>query len=106
VLADPFEKGVETLCDLGSSDQRTALIRPFDKIDRYYCLSDQQNDERRRRYVDIPRSKNLCAEGETMVGSILGHGNLAGCDMMIGTVFCRITGQMAAASRVGPSDPA
>ncbi len=39
-----------------------------------------------------------------MVGSILGHGNLAGCDMMIGTVFGRITGQVAAPSRVGPSD--
>ncbi|MEC8580784.1 MAG: hypothetical protein VXZ18_08560 [Pseudomonadota bacterium] len=39
-----------------------------------------------------------------MLGSILGHGNLAGCGMMIGTVFGRITGQMAAALRVGPSD--
>lgn len=41
-----------------------------------------------------------------MVGSIRSHENLAVCDMMISTVFGRITEQMAAALRVGPSDPA
>lgn len=41
--------------------------------------------------------KNLWAAGETMAGSILGQGYLAGYGMTIGTVFGRIAGQEAAA---------
>ena len=41
--------------------------------------------------------KNLWAAGETMVGSILGQGYLAGFGMTIGTVFGRIAGREAAA---------
>ncbi|WP_299613258.1 FAD-dependent tricarballylate dehydrogenase TcuA [uncultured Tateyamaria sp.] len=40
---------------------------------------------------------NLWAAGETMAGSILGQGYLAGFGMTIGTVFGRIAGQKAAA---------
>lgn len=40
---------------------------------------------------------NLWAAGETMAGSILGEGYLAGFGMTIGTVFGRIAGQEAAA---------
>lgn len=40
--------------------------------------------------------KNLWAAGETMAGSILGQGYLAGFGMTIGTVFGRIAGQEAA----------
>ena len=41
--------------------------------------------------------RNLWAAGETMVGSILGQGYLAGFGMTIGTVFGRIAGREAAA---------
>lgn len=40
--------------------------------------------------------KNLWAAGETMAGSILGQGYLAGFGMAIGTVFGRIAGREAA----------
>lgn len=41
--------------------------------------------------------RNLWAAGETMAGSILGQGYLAGYGMTIGTVFGRIAGREAAA---------
>jgi len=40
--------------------------------------------------------KNLWAAGETMAGSMLGQGYLAGFGMTIGTVFGRIAGREAA----------
>lgn len=40
--------------------------------------------------------QNLWAAGETMAGSILGQGYLAGFGMTIGTVFGRIAGREAA----------
>ncbi|MGF1475250.1 MAG: FAD-dependent tricarballylate dehydrogenase TcuA [Geminicoccaceae bacterium] len=43
------------------------------------------------------RYKNIWAAGETMAGSILGQGYLAGFGMTIGTVFGRIAGREAAA---------
>lgn len=43
------------------------------------------------------RIANLWAAGETMAGSILGQGYLAGFGMTIGTVFGRIAGKEAAA---------
>ncbi len=43
------------------------------------------------------RVANLWAAGETMAGSILGQGYLAGFGMTIGTVFGRIAGREAAA---------
>ena len=42
--------------------------------------------------------KNLWAAGETMAGSILGQGYLAGFGMTIGTVFGRIAGKEAVAN--------
>ncbi len=39
--------------------------------------------------------RNLWAAGETMAGSILGRGYLAGFGMTIGTVFGRIAGREA-----------
>jgi len=46
--------------------------------------------------VDGP-IRNLWAAGETMAGSILGQGYLAGFGMTIGTVFGRVAGREAAA---------
>lgn len=47
--------------------------------------------------TDAKRMENLWAAGETMAGSILGQGYLAGFGMTIGTVFGRIAGREAAA---------
>jgi len=44
---------------------------------------------------------NLWAAGETMAGSILGQGYLAGFGMTIGTVFGRIAGREAAVNANG-----
>ena len=40
--------------------------------------------------------RNLWAAGETMAGSILGQGYLAGFGMTIGTVFGKLAGESAA----------
>jgi len=45
---------------------------------------------------DQGQIENLWAAGETMAGSILGQGYLAGYGMTIGTVFGRIAGKEAA----------
>lgn len=47
--------------------------------------------------TDTGPIRNLWAAGETMAGSILGQGYLAGFGMTIGTVFGRIAGREAAA---------
>ncbi|MFC2967797.1 FAD-dependent tricarballylate dehydrogenase TcuA [Acidimangrovimonas pyrenivorans] len=49
---------------------------------------------------------NVFAAGETMAGSILGQGYLAGFGMTIGTVFGRIAGAGAAACATGAADAA
>ncbi|MEE3360105.1 MAG: FAD-dependent tricarballylate dehydrogenase TcuA [Pseudomonadota bacterium] len=54
-------------------------------------------DETARCYAENTQMENLWAAGETMAGSILGQGYLAGFGMTIGTVFGRIAGQEAAA---------
>ena len=54
-------------------------------------------DENARCYSAEGPMENLWAAGETMAGSILGQGYLAGFGMTIGTVFGRIAGQEAAA---------
>lgn len=46
--------------------------------------------------INDSQIKNLWAAGETMAGSILGQGYLAGFGMAIGTVFGRIAGKEAA----------
>ncbi len=53
-------------------------------------------DETARCSTDQGPIKNLWAAGETMAGSILGQGYLAGFGMTIGTVFGRIAGSEAA----------
>lgn len=52
--------------------------------------------EKAQCYKDGKPIANLWAAGETMAGSILGQGYLAGFGMTIGTVFGRIAGQEAA----------
>ena len=54
-------------------------------------------DERAQCAIGNRPVANLWAAGETMAGSILGQGYLAGFGMTIGTVFGRIAGQEAAA---------
>ena len=54
-------------------------------------------DERAQCSVGNRPVANLWAAGETMAGSILGQGYLAGFGMTIGTVFGRIAGKEAAA---------
>ncbi len=54
-------------------------------------------DERAQCSVGNQPVANLWAAGETMAGSILGQGYLAGFGMTIGTVFGRIAGKEAAA---------
>ncbi|MEM8801063.1 MAG: FAD-dependent tricarballylate dehydrogenase TcuA [Pseudomonadota bacterium] len=53
-------------------------------------------DESARVQTDAGPIANLWAAGETMAGSILGQGYLAGFGMTIGTVFGRIAGREAA----------
>jgi len=54
-------------------------------------------DESARCSIGDRPMTNLWAAGETMAGSILGKGYLAGFGMTIGTVFGRIAGREAAA---------
>lgn len=54
-------------------------------------------DENAQCSTDQGPIQNLWAAGETMAGSILGQGYLAGFGMTIGTVFGRIAGREAAA---------
>ena len=54
-------------------------------------------DENAQCSIDDCLVSNLWAAGETMAGSILGQGYLAGFGMTIGTVFGRIAGKEAAA---------
>jgi len=54
-------------------------------------------DENAQCSADGKPIENLWAAGETMAGSILGQGYLAGYGMTIGTVFGRIAGKEAAA---------
>jgi len=54
-------------------------------------------DENAQCSTEAGKIKNLWAAGETMAGSILGQGYLAGFGMTIGTVFGRIAGREAAA---------
>lgn len=58
-------------------------------------------DERARCATSSGPISNLWAAGETMAGSILGKGYLAGFGMTIGTVFGRIAGEEAAAHALG-----
>jgi len=53
-------------------------------------------DENAQCSIDGQPIQNLWAAGETMAGSILGQGYLAGFGMTIGTVFGRIAGKEAA----------
>lgn len=53
-------------------------------------------DEQARCSTENGPIRNLWAAGETMAGSILGQGYLAGFGMTIGTVFGRIAGREAA----------
>ncbi len=52
-------------------------------------------DDRARCMIDDRPMANLLAAGESMAGSVLGEGYLAGFGMAIGTVFGRIAGRQA-----------
>jgi len=55
-----------------------------------------QVDDNAQCSTEAGKIRNLWAAGETMAGSILGQGYLAGFGMTIGTVFGRIAGREAA----------
>lgn len=56
-------------------------------------------DDRARCSIDGRPMDNLLAAGESMAGSVLGEGYLAGFGMAIGTVFGRIAGRQALSGR-------
>ncbi len=58
-----------------------------------------QVDDRARCSIDGRAMENLLAAGESMAGSVLGQGYLAGFGMAIGTVFGKIAGRQALSGR-------
>ena len=100
----PMER--DGLATRGIAPAKTNWARPIDAPPYYgYSLRPGVTftylglgvDERARVQTDEGPLDNLWAAGETMAGSILGQGYLAGFGMTIGTVFGRIAGREAAA---------
>lgn len=99
----PTEKdGVATL---GLTPSKSNWARPIDTPPYYgyslrtgvtFTYLGLKVDERARCSMWDGPISNLWAAGETMAGSILGKGYLAGYGMTIGTVFGRIAGEEAA----------
>ncbi|MGB0664939.1 MAG: FAD-dependent tricarballylate dehydrogenase TcuA [Pontibacterium sp.] len=96
---------LDGVCTQGLSPNKTNWARPLDKPPFYaYSLKTGVTftylglKVNEKAQVQSPQGpiKNLWAAGETMAGSILGEGYLAGFGMTIGTVFGRIAGQEAA----------
>ncbi|MGB0505042.1 MAG: FAD-dependent tricarballylate dehydrogenase TcuA [Pikeienuella sp.] len=89
----------------GISPPKTNWARPITKVPFYgyslrtgvtFTYLGLKVSEKAQCSIDGQPVKNLWAAGETMAGSILGQGYLAGFGMAIGTVFGRIAGQEAA----------
>ena len=90
----------------GLTPPKTNWARPIDRPPFYgytlrtgvtFTYLGLKVDERAQCSVGNRSVANLWAAGETMAGSILGKGYLAGFGMTIGTVFGRIAGREAAA---------
>ncbi len=90
----------------GLTPAKTNWARPIDEPPFYgyslrpgvtFTYLGLKVDERAQCSVGNRPVANLWAAGETMAGSILGQGYLAGFGMTIGTVFGRIAGREAAA---------
>ncbi len=95
--------GVSTI---GLTPQKSNWARPIDTPPYYgyplrtgvtFTYLGLKVDESARCCIGARPMANLWAAGETMAGSILGQGYLAGLGMTIGTVFGRIAGREAAA---------
>ena len=89
----------------GIEPAKTNWARPIDKPPFYgyslrtgvtFTYLGLKVDDRAQCSVGNRPVSNLWAAGETMAGSILGQGYLAGFGMTIGTVFGRIAGEEAA----------
>jgi len=89
----------------GIEPAKTNWARPIDKPPYYgyslrtgvtFTYLGLKVDDRAQCSVGNRPVSNLWAAGETMAGSILGQGYLAGFGMTIGTVFGRIAGEEAA----------
>jgi len=96
---------LDGVCTRGISPQKSNWSRPISTPPFYgYCLRTGVTftylglkvDERAQCSAPNGKIQNLWAAGETMAGSILGRGYLAGFGMTIGTVFGRIAGKEAA----------
>lgn len=96
---------LDGLATTGVEPAKTNWARPIDTPPYYgYALRPGVTftylglkvDQAARVSCDQGPVENLWAAGETMAGSILGKGYLAGFGMTIGTVFGRIAGQEAA----------
>lgn len=89
----------------GIDPPKTNWARPIDRPPYYgyslrtgvtFTYLGLKVDARAQCRTDAGPVENLWAAGETMAGSILGQGYLAGYGMAIGTVFGRIAGEEAA----------
>ncbi len=97
---------LDGLCTTGISPQKSNWARPILEPPFYgymlrtgvtFTYLGLKVDERAQCSVGNRPIDNLWAAGETMAGSILGQGYLAGFGMTIGTVFGRIAGKEASA---------
>ncbi|MGI9378797.1 MAG: FAD-dependent tricarballylate dehydrogenase TcuA [Methyloligellaceae bacterium] len=98
---DFFPTELDELSTQGLEIEKTNWARPID-TPPYYAYSLRPGvtftylgfkvDDNARVYGQNGPIDNLWAAGETMAGSILGQGYLAGIGMTIGTVFGRIAG--------------
>ena len=95
---------LDGLATEGLDPPKTNWARPIDKPPYYgYCLRTGvtftylglEVDKNARVQGEQGPLENLWAAGETMAGSILGQGYLAGFGMTIGTVFGRAAGREA-----------
>lgn len=96
---------LDQLSTSGVEPPKTNWARPIDTPPYYgyslrtgvtFTYLGLKVDENARVQGDKGAIENLWAAGETMAGSILGQGYLAGFGMAIGTVFGRIAGREAA----------
>lgn len=97
---------LDEVCTTGITPPKTNWARPITEPPFYgyslrtgvtFTYLGLKVDDRAQCSIDDHPVSNLWAAGETMAGSILGQGYLAGFGMTIGTVFGRIAGKEAAA---------
>ncbi len=97
---------LDGVCTTGLTPPKTNWARPIETPPFYgyslrtgvtFTYLGLKVDETAQCSIGNRPVQNLWAAGETMAGSILGQGYLAGFGMTIGTVFGRIAGREAAA---------